>query len=132
MICAENYLKELYDQFKFNDTDIVFKFLKDFGSHLYIENYFNELSTLKFNNASDSISLFKSITDIFYKKYTKNFKQYSSVESLKSIYEINKIQRTKLKEDKFIINYIYDHENVIFNSKNKKYNFKKKKIYSFL
>ena len=75
MICSEDYLKEFYSQFKFDNTDIVFKLLKDFGSHLYIENYFNELRLLKFNNTLDSIDLFKNITDYYYKKYTKDLKQ---------------------------------------------------------
>ena len=128
MICSEDYLKEFYSQFKFDNTDIVFKLLKDFGSHLYIENYFNELRLLKFNNTSDSIDLFKNITDYYYKKYTKDLKQYSNIDRLKNICKINKIQRAKLKKDKFIINYIYDDKNIAFNLKNKKYNFSKKKI----
>jgi len=129
MICAEDYLKKFYDQFEFNDTDVVFKFLKDFGSHLYIENYFNELSALKFDNTLDSIDLFKNITDYFYKKYTKNLKQYKKTDILKSIYEINKIQYAKLKKDKFTVNYINDNTNNKFISKNKKYCFTKKKVH---
>jgi hypothetical protein len=128
MICSEDYLKEFYSQFKFDNTDIVFKLLKDFGSHLYIENYFNELRLLRFNNTLDSIDLFKNITDYYYKKYTKDLKQYSNIDRLKNICKINKIQRAKLKKDKFIINYIYDDKNIEFNLKNKKYNFRKKKI----
>lgn len=126
MIEAEKYLEKFYNNFKYKDKDIVFKFLKDFGSHLYIKNYYNELSSFKFDNNLDSIEIYNKIIDFYYKKYTKNLKQYTVSERVESIYKINKVQRNKLKKDNFIIDYIFDDRNTEFNSKTKNYEFRRK------
>lgn len=99
MINAEKYLKEYYDSFKYKDK--TFTFLKKFGSHLYIDNYYKELSM--FNMTGDYIADFNNIVNFYYKKYTNKLKSYNTKDIIKSIYKVNNVQYLNLKKDNFKI-----------------------------
>jgi hypothetical protein len=106
VIYADKYLKEYYDTFTY--TDKVFNFLKDYGCHQYVDDYYKELQK-NFTFCGDNKKDLKMICDYYYRKYTYNFKRYSKDQIIESILKVNKKQYLKLKQNNFDITTIFFH-----------------------
>ena len=80
-----------------------YKFLKNFKSHINIDEIASEIN--HFVGGNDFIADFKSIFDYFYLKHFHDLKPYKTQEILKNVVVINSKQYNFLSDKKFSIRY---------------------------